>query len=75
MCMLTVMRPLAAFLTTDQRRIDSYNISWYSDRQYPDILRQRYAKAGVRELERVQLSIWRKFDRRITPLSVELPEE
>ena len=65
----------SAFLTIDQRRLDIYNITYYAGLQYPDAHSQRYAKANVRELERIELSIWRKADRRITRLNVELPDE
>ncbi|CAD5210667.1 unnamed protein product [Bursaphelenchus xylophilus] len=63
-----------AYMTTDLNKVKSYNISYYMGQQYPLLQTQRYAKAGVRDLEKVDLKIWNKRSRKTVNLTVELPE-
>ncbi|KAI6181650.1 hypothetical protein M3Y98_00851800 [Aphelenchoides besseyi] len=67
-----------AFLSTSLSNVGTYNISWYNNQQkrYPDQQSLRYAKTGVgdQELEKIELSIWRKRDKSLTKLLVEIPE-
>lgn len=63
-----------AYMTTDLKKMQSYNISYYSGRQYPFEHTQKYAKPGVRELEKVDLKIWNKETKYTIKMAVDLPE-
>ncbi|KAI6183124.1 hypothetical protein M3Y97_00454800 [Aphelenchoides bicaudatus] len=62
------------YLTTNLSAIETYDISWYGGKQYPDQQTMRYAKTGVRNLEQIQLRVWQKVTRQTLNFTVDLPE-
>lgn len=64
-----------AYMTTNLTGIPTYNINWYGGRIYPEQQAERYAKVGVRNIEKIQFRIWQKSTRRTIDLTVDLPEE
>jgi hypothetical protein len=52
----------------------TFDLSWYGGKQYPDNQAMRYAKAGVRNLEEIQLRLWQKSTRQTINFAVDLPD-